>query len=116
MQTIPNTFRKHDADFTLVSRQGDVAIYARKSAHMTAFEYEVVIVRRVEAREVFGKQQPAKEILPSDSDFGRYAWSANSWSRAEEIFEREIAGRNFAGKARWNIEPLEPWTKATTGE
>jgi hypothetical protein len=115
-EPLAKTFRKHDSDMQMVMRQGDVAVFARKSATMTAFEYEVVIVQKADEQEIFGKRYPAHELMPGDEHWGRYGWSTNLWWRAEEIFEREIAGRGFQSAARWTIEPLEPWTKSTTGE
>jgi hypothetical protein len=115
-EPLAKTFRKHDSDFQMVVRQGDVAIFARKSAAMTAFEYEVVIIRKTDEKEMFGKVYPAHEVMPSDEQWGRYGWSMNRWWRAEEVFAREIAGRGFQAEPRWTIEPLEPWTKSTTGE
>jgi hypothetical protein len=115
-EPLAKTFRKHDSDMQMVMRQGDVAVFARKSATMTAFEYEVVIVQKTDEKEMFGKVYPAHEVMPGDEEWGRYGWSTNRWIRALKIFNRELAKRGFLSEKCWVIEPLEPWTKSTTGE
>jgi hypothetical protein len=116
MQTIPTTFRKHEADFTLISRQGDVALYARKAQAMIGFEYEIIIVQKLPERQKFGKLYPAHEALPSDSQWGTSGWSTNRWWRAEEIFTREVNGRGFADNPVWKIDKIEDFMKSATGE
>ncbi len=111
-EPLAKTFRKHDSDFTMIARQSDVAMFARKSATMTAFEYEVVIVKRRKAREVFGESIPAQESMPSDSEWGKLGWGTNSWSRAWEIFEREVAKRGFQQSPLWETGEMDRFSKS----
>ena len=110
---VAKQFRKHEADFQMIARQGDVAIYARKSAHMTAYEYEVVIIQKHEAGLIHGKSYPAHETVPSDSQWGAYAWSTNQYARAWELLEREVQKHNFQAEPLWEIENIEAFSVGT---
>ena len=87
MKTIPSKFNHGIYTHFLIARHGNVAMYAKTHDKSCRFYYEVMIVRIAKARTVFGKAQPEREILPSDSEFGRYAWQSSWWLGAWEKFE-----------------------------
>ena len=69
MKPIPNNFRKNGYDYTLLERQGMIAVYEQHRDERT-FAYEVVKIRLRPAREIGGKTLEASERLPSDEDWG----------------------------------------------
>ena len=69
MIPIPNTFRKNGYDYTLLERQGMIAVYEQHRDERT-FAYEVVKIRHRPARMIVGMKLEASERLPSDEDWG----------------------------------------------
>jgi len=69
LKAIPAKFRKNSYDYTLIAREDDVAIYDQGRKGKT-YAFEVVKIGKRAAREVGGRQYPAQEKLPADSDWG----------------------------------------------
>lgn len=99
---VPLAWNQHELQYYLVARQGDVAIVASTKDSYRRWLYEVVLIRRLKARSAFGKQFPARESYPSDSQFGLYAWSTgqskmdgdkpsegNGWERSWQLFKEK---------------------------
>jgi hypothetical protein len=103
MTSLPHTFRHAQFDFTLIKRQGDVALYFKtKPGWKSPPLYEVFIVQKIPEQTVFGKIVLAHEKPPTISEWGRLGWSfthgdlAGAEKRFLEITQR-IEQANAAG-------------------
>ena len=86
MIPLPDRFRKHGFNFTLISRLGDVALLAKQKDPDSARSFEVVIIQRMGARTWSdGQTTEAHEHLPSNEEWGTYGWS---FSTAEAAWDR----------------------------
>src|ERR1700733_9926179 len=67
-----------------VQRSATVAIYELFSSQGLSYGFEVIRIKIKKEQLVFGTVQPEREAYPSDSDFGRLAWSfgRNHWRLA----------------------------------
>lgn len=86
---LATTFTKWGDTFIQIKREGDVAIFSRKST--SGFEqFEIIIIQRHNGYEVKGVKVDAAETYPSSSSWGAYGWTTNSRERAEELFTGAI--------------------------
>ena len=86
MIPLPDRFRKHGFNFTLISRLGDVALLAKQKDPDSARSFEVVIIQRMGARTwPDGHVTEAREHLPSNEEWGVKAWTfatpEDAWDR-----------------------------------
>ena len=85
MKTLPNTFSKNTFDYQLVSRDGDVAIYSQTMPETgKLIGYEVFEVLKKEAFSLNGYDYPAKEAVPSTTQWGQMAFTVFDLSRAKQ--------------------------------
>ena len=93
MKPIPNTFQKNGYDYTLLERQGNVAVYEQHRDERT-FAYEVVKIRPRPAREFNGVKLEAAERLPSDEEWGTwgktYTLSGSTPSTARSLAKHQM--------------------------
>ena len=96
---LPSTFKgrgsQRDFSFTLIKREGDVAIYEKVNQDLRY--QEVVVVRKHDGRTMPGgvKVEPS-EFYPSDDTFGLYGWCFQSdlTERIEKKFHELINRKN----------------------
>jgi hypothetical protein len=103
MQPLPAHFRRESFDFTLIERSGAVAIYRQSKQGQHWESFAIGIVHREPAYSRFGKDYPAKESFPSDSQWGVKAWSCNTLARA-----RERAQATLTRLSNQNSPPTAP--------
>jgi len=61
--------------FTLLDRQGDLALFKKhKQGHVSPF-YELVVVQYQNEYEIGGRTVEARECLPSSEQWGVYGWT-----------------------------------------
>lgn len=90
-QPLPERYVSHSYTFRLIKRTGDVAMFGAWADGQEPKEWEVFIVQRQEARTFpGGKQYPPKEKVPSDEQWGTYAWTCCSKDAAEFRFEMAL--------------------------
>jgi hypothetical protein len=79
METLATEFRKYGYTYRQTERQGDVAVYEQRDEDTDEFvAYEVFIVQKHEAREVFGKNYGAKELPPGSEMWGKEAYTVRT--------------------------------------
>ena len=57
-----------------IARKGDVCLYLRSDD-----VYEVFVVKKSKATEMFGRHYPDREVYPGNEDFGYTAWCYNQY-------------------------------------
>ena len=87
MKPIPEKLRKNGFDYTLVHREGKIAIYKREYNRCPR-GYEIFKVKIRPAGEYNGKAIPERECFPSNSDFGNNAFSCRTLEDAMACFKR----------------------------
>lgn len=61
--------------FTLLDRQGDLALFKKhKEGHVSPF-YELVVVQYQNEYEIGGNAVEARECLPANEQWGLYGWT-----------------------------------------
>lgn len=72
--------------------------YIYKVSHEGTLAYEVVKKREVPVclnfKERVYSKEDTKEVYPKSKDFGLYAWSAHTLTKAHSIIKRELEKRN----------------------
>lgn len=92
-EPIKTSFKRYGDQCNLVERKGDVALFERKSPS-GRIHHEIVIIRRIEAGERFGKPFPSQEVYPSCAQWGTYGWtSIGGLEAAKERMELEYKKR-----------------------
>ena len=71
-------------------RQGDVLLLRKWKPEHTRVFFEVVIVRKSEAEEIFGKRLPRREQMPSNEQWGTLGWSPIDLEAAKIRFEEKV--------------------------
>ena len=75
---------------TQVKRSEHCAIYELKEKDWPSPGYEVIHIRRLKAREMFGEFVEAHEAYPSNEDWGRYGWTSLDAMSADLRFKRLV--------------------------
>ena len=90
MTPLPDRFRSERGDCLLLRRHGRFAIVRRilasQSEHPT---FEVVHIVRQPAHHRFGKDYPAKEMMPRTESWGKMGWTYPTLEEAMVRFHRE---------------------------
>lgn len=92
MQPLPIT--KKDGQFTLTQiwRDASWAIYEKTNPNHSKSTFEVVKIRIAQPKSLpSGSHLPLRENYPSDSDWGKYGWTASSRPQADSILARELS-------------------------
>jgi hypothetical protein len=78
------TFFKHGGfNYRQIAREGDVAIYEQKWRDSENACYEVVRIRRHEAKTFpSGRSSPAREAYPSSAAWGDFGWTVTTLDAA----------------------------------
>jgi len=92
---LPDSFRQNTYEYTLIKREGDVAIYAQW-CEGRIIAYEVYEVKKIAAQNLNGYDYPAKETSPSSSQWGNNAFTVWTLEKAEEKFR--LIKRNLENK------------------
>jgi hypothetical protein len=92
MESLSSNVKKNGFEYILEKRSQNVAMYMQcYLGGMLPVAYEVFIVRNQKEGQAVIKGATidfkAKELFPSDEEFGKTAWSFNSKERAEKCFE-----------------------------
>jgi len=77
---------KHDGfNYRQIAREGDVAIYEQRWRDSENVCYEVVRIRRHEAKTFpDGKSSPAREACPASAAWGDFGWTVTTLDAAYE--------------------------------
>lgn len=78
------TYAKNGFHYEQVIRDGNVAIFKQRMRPGEGeLAFETIVIRVAPAATMFGKEVPAREIGPSNEDFGVWGWSFDSLVRAK---------------------------------
>jgi len=93
---LPLEFHSHGFSYRQIARQGDWAIYAQGCQDSENVCYEVVRIRRQEAKTFpSGRSYPAREVYPASETWGTagftFADSNKAWDKFFEISLEEPA-------------------------
>ena len=80
-------FTRKGWSYTQEKRVKDCAIYRVKAPHWPRPCYEVIHIRKRNARKTFGKDIAAHEKYPSDEDWGYHGWTCTDEKAANRRFE-----------------------------
>lgn len=95
MKTLPETFTQDGFKFTMLKRDGRVALL-RKSKSELNTGYEVVIVQHRPAKVFKGRVFPEYESMPASEQWGSAGWT---------FVDRETAEARFASLTRLQNAP-----------
>lgn len=88
---LPDTIKHREFTVTLVERQGDLAIYSKQWHSRKTPIFELIQIRRREAVTFpNGKLTPAREVYPTDNDWGLFGWTHVSLDSAKKALARLI--------------------------
>lgn len=82
---LPISLRKNGFIYTQVYRGTRSCIYEQRVGQIL-IAFEVFIIRERSERSILGKIIPAKEIFPSNEDFGKTAWTYWTLEQAMKKF------------------------------
>ena len=81
----PSTLRKNGFTYTQVCRGERSCVYEQLVTPEVKY-YEVFIIKTRAEEKQFGKVYPAREVFPSNEDFGATAWSCRTLEKAMRRF------------------------------
>ena len=83
MESLPLEYKKYGYTHKQVDRHGDVAIYSQFGDNKDIpLVYIVFLIFKQEASNIYGRDYPAKEIVPGNSYWGQYAFTCYTLERA----------------------------------
>ena len=85
MEPLPKISKKWGCEWEVLKREGDYAIIKQTGA---GINYNVVKILKAPEANLGGNIIPAKEKIPTDSQWGTYAWTFMSLEAAESKFEK----------------------------
>ena len=90
MKILEDSFTSRGFKFSLVKREGDVAIYKKQldEPDSEAHNYEVIAIKRHNGYEIAGVKMPPAEMYPSDSQWGDWAYTCMSREDADKRFNQ----------------------------
>lgn len=88
MKPLATTFRKDGFDWSLVERQGDIAIYRQAKPGVERFN--TFHVQSHNGREIGGKVFEPAEFMPSAEQWGRLGWTHYTLEKAQEKMAEEL--------------------------
>lgn len=74
-QKLPATFTKNGYCYRMVARTPTAAIYEQRFRSGGLAAYEVIRVRRRAEKRIGITILPAREVLPSNEEWGRWGWT-----------------------------------------
>lgn len=90
MKPLSDSFTSKKFNFTLIKREGDIALYERKREGWVNPGYEVIRVRKYPTYEIGGATVEAHEAFPPDEEWGQEGWSLPNLERANEKFFEQV--------------------------
>jgi hypothetical protein len=75
VKLLPATFKSGGFQFRQLDRVGRVALFEKRKRPGGATSFEVVKIRRLPARKVFGVEYPPSEAMPATESWGTSGWT-----------------------------------------
>ena len=92
MELLKETYNKNGTFYTLVKRNNKAAIYSQKDSDGLLIGYEVFEVK-IQPSFIFpgtSTVNPEKERFPGNEDFGKFAWSYCTETKALEKYNEIV--------------------------
>ena len=89
MRTLKATFRLDGFEFKLLKRNGLVALFEKSKDEHTHPSFEVVILQVYPATKLWGVEQPERETMPHNEQWGKAGWTFQEREAAEKQY-REL--------------------------
>lgn len=110
MKTLPLTLPKNGFTYTLVCREGNVAIYEQRVSEKVKY-YEVILIK-IRPEQLFKNViREAHEVFPCNEDFGKTAWSCRTLADAMNRFNALVDAQLEKEKIKTKKTCL--WNKRT---
>lgn len=94
MKTIPTTIKREGFTWTLLERDGMLAIYEQRKTYTDSVpdfvRYETVIIRNHTKDNDFTGTKAGDERLPSPTEWGIYGWTYTTIEQAREKMSKII--------------------------
>jgi hypothetical protein len=94
MREIPNSYYREGFTYTLLKRDGNVAIYEQRRTYDTPdkdfVRYETVIIRKHTKDNDFVGTKAGDEYLPNPAAWGSYGWTYITFEQACEKMSKII--------------------------
>lgn len=94
MKTIPTTIKREGFTWTLLERNGMLAIYEQRKTYSydcpDFIRYEVVIVRKHNRDNDFVGTKAGDEYLPCPAEWGVYGWTYTTIEEAREKMSKIV--------------------------
>lgn len=93
---LPSVVECNGYECKLLVRDGNIAIYEQHHPLGGLIAYEVIFIRVMDERTLFGRKYPRQEVYPKSSEWGQYGWTFTTLENAERRFNalREKAKRS----------------------
>lgn len=85
-------YSKNGYDFTIVKRQGNLAIAKGIHQDHGAENWEIILIRSHNGLQMGNNWVESKEFPPSNAEWGMFGWTALNAAHAEEIFTKKLNG------------------------
>ena len=117
MTQLPDTFQSDGFTFRLIQRHGNVALLEKTNPAACKPSYEVVIIQRLPARNLFGADLPASEAMPPSEAWGEQGWTYSNLESALRKFEQLLRDGRQECPALGNHYPYGAsfWAETVTG-
>jgi hypothetical protein len=93
-------FVKKGFEFSLVKREGDLAIYKKQKPEQKTFSFEVICIKRHNGYTIAGTVMEPAETYPGDSQWGIYGFTYTDLAEAEEKFNELKSNVHIGNKRR----------------
>jgi len=90
---LPLQFRHDGFDFTLVRRTENVALLAKRKPTHRQTSYEVVVIQRLNACNINGREYPEREVIPRSETWGTLGWTYRDQQSALTRFQQTATAR-----------------------
>lgn len=103
---MPNTFNSGGYSFRVVERTTNHALLAKTKGGSRDF-WEVVVIQKLPAQTIYGRDYPEREAMPSNEQWGLEAWSPANEELARNRFKALVVQSKDADS--WvKVVPLYP--------
>ena len=89
MKQLESNYKKYGYNFRQIEREGDIAIYEQSDPETgKVYAFEIFIIQKNEASEIFGNSVEARESVPSTEKWGKEAFT--TWTLKEALDKKNI--------------------------
>ena len=86
VKSLPTTFSSDGFTFRQLWREGRITLFEKRKRPDGAPSFEVVRIRQLPARTMFGVEYPASEAMPASESWGAMGWTYSDLESARAKF------------------------------